>query len=73
MPTSDTTQFRVVLHRIGPLEGMFDAPGFSVLIEAKDAEDAIRQAEELAGEHDGQFRVVDVHPTNGTATSARSE
>ena len=41
-------QYRVVLHRIRPSQGMFNAPGFSVLIQAKDAEDAIRQAEQLA-------------------------
>ena len=64
-------QYRVVLHRIRPSQGMFDAPGFSVLIQAKDAEDAIRQAEQLALEHQSQFKVVDVFPANRDAGPAR--
>ena len=63
-------EYRVVLHRTGRPTGMFDAPGFSVLIRAKDAEEAVRQAEQLARQQDGQFRVVDVHPADRTAGPA---
>jgi hypothetical protein len=71
MPSN--VEYRVVLHRVGKPAGMFEAPGFSVLVQAEDAEDAIRQAEVLARRQNGQFRVVDVHPANGSADPARSE
>jgi hypothetical protein len=51
---------------------MFDAPGFSVLIQAKDPEDALEQAEQLASGHDGKFKVLDVHPADGNTGPARS-
>ena len=63
-------EFRVVLHRVGKREGMFEAPGYSVIIKATDAEDAVRQAEQLASRQDGHFQIVDVHPANGTADPA---
>ena len=64
----DAVEYRVVLHRVGPTTGMFDAPGFSVLIRAKDEEDAVRQVEAIA--YDGQFRVVNVYPANRPAGPA---
>jgi hypothetical protein len=56
MPEShQATEFRVVLHRVGEATDMFDAPGFSVLIQATDAEDAIGQVERLALQQNGRW------------------
>jgi len=63
MPSeAKTVEFHILLKRIRPVSSL-EAPGFTLIIQARDADHAIQQAEEFAKLTD-KFRVVDIYPAS---------
>jgi hypothetical protein len=66
--------YHVMLHRTEPLVGMFDAPGFTMLVRATSDDDALSQAENVNRSLNGLFRIVNIHKGSvGCACPAKPE